>query len=77
MTTFSMPSAAQNSFCAKGKSLDIHSTLALFKLAAVLLNSLTEVEQTLVLMLGKIFKIRLENRFYKNNAGIALKFLKK
>src|SRR5689334_17622765 len=52
----SIPSAPQKRFMAKGKSLAMHSTTALSKDAILLLNSLTDIGQTRVSILGKIFK---------------------
>jgi hypothetical protein len=57
MTKFSIPSAPQKRACAKGKSLEIHTTVVFSKPEAVLLNALTEVAQVPVSILGKMFKI--------------------
>jgi len=52
-----MPSAPQKRACANGKSLKIQATTVVSKLAAFLLNSLTDAAQVPVSILGKIFKI--------------------
>ena len=54
VTTFSIPSAAQNLECAKGRSFETFKTTVFSRLAADSLNFLTELAHTPVSMLGKM-----------------------
>jgi hypothetical protein len=58
-TTFSIPSAPQKRFCAKGKSRETHTTFVLSIAAARWLNVRTDAAHVGVSILGKIFKITL------------------
>ena len=58
VTGMDNPSAAQKRFCANGRSFDAHNTTVFFRPEASWLNFRTEVAQTGVSMLGKIFSTR-------------------
>ena len=56
--TFSIPSAPQNLFCAKGKSLETHNTVVFKRSAAILLKLRTDAAQVPVSILGNMFNTK-------------------